>query len=181
MSKMIPDTFRFCPRCGAKSEGESKNPFSCGECDFLYYFNPAIAVAGVIVDAEQQVLFLRRGRDPGKGLLGLPGGFVDSGESTEDALIREVKEETNLDVKALRYITSLPNTYTYREITYSVADIFYVCEIDSFADLTIQASEIDDYQFCHPTAKELGEMAFASNRKAVEIYLQQGRNDESLP
>ena len=170
----IPDMFEFCPRCGSRSQNVGANPFHCQNCEFVYYFNPVIAVAGVVTDSEGKVLLLRRGRDPGKGKLGLPGGFVDLGESTEDALAREVKEETNLDVLRMHYIKSFPNTYTFREVTYVVTDVFYACEVESLEFLKLQASEIDGHEFCHPTTAELSEMAFESNRKAVELYLRGG-------
>ena len=173
MPKLIPDVFQHCPRCGVENQHVGSNPFHCGDCDFLYYFNPAVAVAGVVTDDRGRVLFLRRARDPGKGRLGLPGGFVDLGESTEDALIREVKEEVNLDVSRLHYITALPNTYIFRDLAYIVADVFYSCDIVSMDAMEISAKEIESCFFCHPTEKELAEMAFASNRKAVEMYLQQ--------
>lgn len=167
----VSDIFRFCPSCGKTNQNVGSNPFQCVDCDFVYYFNPVIAVAGVVTDNEGQVLLLRRGRDPGRGKLGLPGGFVDPGESTEDALVREVKEETNLDVQRLDYIKSFPNTYTYRDVTYVVTDVFYACEVKSLDSLQLQASEIDGHMFCHPGETELSEMAFESNRKAVEMFL----------
>lgn len=173
MPERIPDIFVYCPRCAAVNQNLGSNPFRCTECDFLYYFNPAIAVAGVVADEQGRVLLLHRAHEPGKGKFGLPGGFADPGESTEVALIREVKEEVNLDVRQLHYITSLPNAYPFRDVIYSVADIFYACDIVSFDTLKIQAHEVDGYIFCHPTEKQLSEMAFASNRKAVEMYLQQ--------
>ena len=181
MPEPIPNIFAHCPRCAAKNPNLGSNPFHCAKCDLLYYFNPAIAVAGVITDDEGRVLLLRRAHDPGKGKLGLPGGFVDPGESPEDALVREVKEEVNLTVRQLYYIISVPNTYHFREVTYSVADIFYACEIDSIDAIMPQASEIDGYVFCHPTEKELSQMAFVSNRRAVEVYLQQTQKNGRQP
>lgn len=55
-----------------------------------------ITVDGVIVE-KRNVLLIKRGRDPYKGFWALPGGFVEYGETTEDAVKREVKEETGLD------------------------------------------------------------------------------------
>ena len=51
-----------------------------------------------------------------RGTLDLPGGFCDIGETIGEALIREVKEETNLDIKEKHYFCSLPNKYRYSDL-----------------------------------------------------------------
>lgn len=171
MNTYVVDTFRFCPSCGQQAKQPGANPFSCSKCDYIYYFNPSIAVAGIVADDDGRILLLRRAHDPGLGKFGLPGGFVERGESTEDALIREVREEVNLQVQTLDYLTSMPNTYTLHGITQSISDIFYVCHVASFGSLEADPDEVESWLFCHPTEKELGQMAFASNRLAVELYL----------
>ena len=60
--------------------------------------NP-IPVIDVIIEQESMILFARRKKEPFKGSLGLPGGFVNIGESVEAAARREVKEETSLDIE----------------------------------------------------------------------------------
>lgn len=92
--RTLNEAFTHCPGCGARRP-ERAEPLSC-RCGFHYYFNPAVAVGGLITDADGRMLFIRRARDPGRGKLGLPGGFVDAGESAEEALRREVEEEVGL-------------------------------------------------------------------------------------
>jgi 8-oxo-dGTP diphosphatase len=65
---------------------------------------PALTVDGVIFDAAGRVLLIRRKNEPFKGAYALPGGFVDIGETTEAACRREVREETGLDLGALRLV-----------------------------------------------------------------------------
>ena len=62
------------------------------------YKSPKVAVDPLIVKGNKIVL-LKRGKEPFKGMLEFPGGFVEHGETVEHAVIREVKEETGLDVR----------------------------------------------------------------------------------
>src|SRR5260370_53496 len=110
--------FQFCPRCGQRLErAASDQSLSCPACGFVYYFNPAIAAAAFILNASGQTLFIRRAKDPAKGKLAIPGGFVDVGETAESALRREIREEVNLGLGSLRYLCSATNQYQYKEVT----------------------------------------------------------------
>jgi ADP-ribose pyrophosphatase YjhB (NUDIX family) len=62
---------------------------------------PVVPCVGAVVhDAAGRLLLIRRGHDPGRGLWSLPGGRVEPGESAAEAVEREVREETGLDVRA---------------------------------------------------------------------------------
>ena len=62
--------------------------------------SPVLAVSAVIVDAHARVLLVLRGHEPAQGLWSLPGGSVEQGENMREALVREVREETGLEVSA---------------------------------------------------------------------------------
>ncbi len=70
------------------------------------------AVGAVVVDRQGRVLLVRRGKPPGKGQWTLPGGRVEPGESLEDAIVRELAEETAL---AVRVVASLGVVTVARE------------------------------------------------------------------
>jgi len=61
-------------------------------------------VGAIITDAAGRLLLIKRGHEPGKGLWSIPGGRVEPGETDEQAVIREVREETGLAVRAGRLI-----------------------------------------------------------------------------
>ncbi len=73
----------------------------CPDCG--NFTNRGLSIDAVIVK-DGQVLLVKRGQDPEKGLWGTPGGFVDWDETVEDTVVREVKEETSLDVKNLKLV-----------------------------------------------------------------------------
>lgn len=181
MNQPIANVFKFCPRCGTKSAGrsanssadEGTNPFKCtaADCGYSHYFSPNAAVGSIIADADGRVLLITRAKDPGKGKFGMPGGFVDPGESLEEALRREVLEEINLKTISIEYLASFPNSYAFRGVVFPVTDAFFVCKVESFDPIAPQEGEVSDYHFLQLTETELDKMAFESNRLALELYL----------
>lgn len=163
--------FKFCPRCSAKNPRLGTAPFRCTDCGFVHFFGPVAAVGGLLVNAQGQLLLVRRARDPGKGKWGLPGGFVDQGESIEAALRREIDEETNLRVDNFVYLMSSPNQYNYRGITAPVIDVFYRCRVEAPELLSLAPDELDHHEWVRPTSEHLENMAFRSNRIAIERWL----------
>jgi 8-oxo-dGTP diphosphatase len=69
----------------------------------LYPSHPVVGVGAVVI-SEGKMLLEKRKNEPGKGKWSIPGGLVDLGESPEQAVIREVMEETRLEVDAPRLI-----------------------------------------------------------------------------
>jgi len=173
MSQTTSERFLFCPQCGHARTDVGGNPLSCTNCGFKHYFGPAVAVGGIIVDSHGRILFLRRARDPGKGKLGLPGGFVDLNETAEAALAREVIEEVGLRVTSIQYLATFLNSYRYLGTDIPVLDIFYVCRVDSFDSMEAAPEEVKQVEFLLPLEQHLNEMAFESNRCAVELFAAQ--------
>ena len=83
--------FRYCPACGsshwAEHDFKSKR---CADCGFVYYLNPSSATAAFIVNDRDELLVVRRVKEPHKDTLDLPGGFVDIGEDIEQGMRREI-------------------------------------------------------------------------------------------
>lgn len=136
--------FRYCPRCGSSDFGVRGVKSSvCPSCGFVYYYNPSSATALLVTDIEGRLLLATRAHDPARGTYDLPGGFVDADESLEEAALRELREETGIDLRdeqtqtsvvaPLRYLFSLPNIYVYSGFEVRTVDsIFHL----SLRDLT---------------------------------------------
>ena len=164
------ELFRFCPRCGKPlAAPKPGNSIECGACGLVYFLNPAVAVGVIITDEQGRALFLRRAKDPRKGMLALPGGFVDAGETAEAALCREAREEVGAELTALQYLCSHPNAYEYRGITYPVLDLFYTARLASRA-ARVDAAEVESFCWLTPREILLDEIAFPSIRAAVESW-----------
>jgi ADP-ribose pyrophosphatase YjhB (NUDIX family) len=90
---------RYCPRCGRPADIEYPRYIACSHCGYCAYYNPKPVAATIPIDADGRAILLRRGFDPGQGLWTFPGGFVDLGESVQDAARRETEEELGLTVE----------------------------------------------------------------------------------
>lgn len=84
---------------------------------------------------------------------------------------REVREETKLEVSEPRYLMSHPNDYDYKGIVSPVIDLFYTASAISPESISLAEDELDFHLWVRPTEQHLNEMAFQSNRLAVEHWL----------
>lgn len=124
------DKFIFCPACGsARFHANSVKSKLCASCGFEYFMNPSSANAAFIINDKRELVVERRRNEPAKGTLDLPGGFSDIGETAEEGVVREVREETGLDINDVKYLFSLPNTYPYSGVDIPTLDIFFLCEV----------------------------------------------------
>ena len=133
--------FHFCPKCGSSHFViHNEKSKQCQDCGFVYYFNPSAATVAVILNDKQELLVCRRGKEPAKGTLDLPGGFSDCYESSEAGVAREVMEETGLQVTHTEFLFSLPNTYLYSDFLVHTVDSFFRCTVTEWE----QARAMDD-------------------------------------
>jgi ADP-ribose pyrophosphatase YjhB (NUDIX family) len=97
------DGWRFCPICGEGIENVDDRA-ECRACGYVAYANSVPGVEAVCFDASGRVLLGRRAFAPGAGKWDLPGGFLHEHELPLDALRREVREETGLEIEPLDFL-----------------------------------------------------------------------------
>lgn len=139
--------FKFCPKCGSSHFVENNlKSKRCDACGFVYYFNPSSSTIAIIINDNDELLVATRAHDPAKGTFDLPGGFVDMNETGEQAVTREVKEETGLDVSQAKYMFSIPNTYLYSGFEVHTLDLVYLCKVDDMRNIRAE-DDVASLQF----------------------------------
>ncbi len=96
--------YKYCPWCGSDlliKELDGRERSACGSCDFIWYKNP-IPAAGAILFKDEALLLVKRKYAPKIGDWCLPAGFMEYDESAAHCCLREVKEETGLDIEIER-------------------------------------------------------------------------------
>lgn len=163
------DLFLFCPRCGhtRSADNQGKTPFNCTACGLVYHFNPTVAAGAIIFDGDGKMLLIKREKEPSAGRLGVPGGFIDFGESAEEGLRREVREEVGIEIDRLEFLCSFPNHYLYREVNYPVVDLYFTAlAVNPAAAKALDA--VVNFEWRFPRDIRDNEFAFPSMRVAVQ-------------
>jgi 8-oxo-dGTP pyrophosphatase MutT (NUDIX family) len=181
--------FTFCPSCASKEISfEQGKVFRCPDCGFVYYHNTAAATACIISAPDkdgERLMFLERNREPSKGKLDLPGGFVDPGEGALEGLFRELREEIGWTpplppgvplAKVFVLFASFPNIYPYKNIGYNTCDLFFSLSAPGLSekDLCPEKAEVAGIRFLRPDEINFNDLAFDSIRRGVQAYLGTG-------
>lgn len=162
--------FRFCPFCGSETIFDfDVKAIKCQNCGKVYFHNVASAVAA-IVETDMGIVLVRRSHAPHAGTLDLPGGFLEYAETHEEALRREVFEETGIKIKDMRYFCSFPNQYSYRNVTYFTADVVFLCGAEKL-DVLKGDQEVSEILIVPSDQIDPALIALPSMRMAVELYL----------
>lgn len=179
----MSNDFSFCPKCGKPTVNYIDNKkWVCSSCGFTLYNNVAASATLIIMDTDGSIIFEKRAKEPKRGFLTMPGGFIDLDESAEEACRRECLEETGIEPDSIEYVASFPNTYIYKDITYKTCDTFFAARFDSLkkegkklTDL-MKKQETEVQEFVNikiETPQDLDNLniAFESHAKAIKVWL----------
>jgi 8-oxo-dGTP diphosphatase len=155
----------YCSQCGqpvATRSIEGRVRAVCPACATIFYENPLPVAASIVMNARRELLLVKRRHPPLKGTWCLPMGFAETGETIDQAALRELKEEAGIDARVLRLVDA--------DSSYS----------DHYGDLLIVTFEMqkaggqeqpgDDAAEVHyfPLGRH-PPLAFSSNEKAVRV------------
>ncbi len=167
MPQIHAESYKFCPRCAGLLTKRLLKPgeperLVCPQCDFVFYLDPKLAVIAV-VPLKGGLVLVRQVTGPRSDLWALPGGFVDLGEPLEEAVVREVLEETQVLVRVGRLLKA----YSYPGVHTVV--LTYITEYLS-GDLAPGGETLEARIFA-PGEVPWDHLAFHTTREALEDYL----------
>lgn len=157
----------YCSTCGKPvtkkvPPGDNMPRFVCDVCQAIHYHNPKI-VAGCIPEWEDQILLCRRAIEPKSGLWTFPAGFMEIGESTEQAAVRETVEEAKADVEltALHSVLSMPH----------IGQVYIVFVGKMKSKQFAAGAESLDVRLFHPSEIPWDHIAFTVVKEALRRYV----------
>lgn len=171
-------TLTHCSRCGAALHlgmlpGEDRERLACDACDYIAYVNPRLVVTCLPVTDAGEVMLLRRGIEPARGLWAQPGGFMEVDETVEAGAIRETLEETGLLVEP----GAIVGLYTRPEAAIVVI-AFEARIVGGVATETPEALEVRPFR---PDAIPWPEIAFRTSEWALHDWIRRIRPDLEPP
>ena len=161
----------YCTQCGTHvelriPEGDSHLRHVCPQCGEIHYQNPKVIV-GCIAQWEQRILLCRRAIEPCYGLWTLPAGFMENGESTSQAALRETYEEAcaRVSIEGLFALINIPHI--------SQVHLFYRARL---LDTNFGAGEESlETQLFAEDEIPWHELAFSSVDQCLKAYLRDRR------
>lgn len=164
------NVFRFCPKCSSsRFEISGQRSMKCPDCGFQFFINSVAAVAALVADKNGNLLLTTRGVEPHYGKLDLPGGFIDPGETAEEAVARELYEELGLKIKKVEYAGSSTNEYVYAGFSVFTLDMAFRVIPVSLSGLK-PMDDILDYRFYGFNEIDFSQIPAPSIRTFVNQY-----------
>jgi 8-oxo-dGTP diphosphatase len=153
---------RYCPRCGRPATVRFPRSITCASCGYGAFYNPKPVACTITANAHNEIILAKRGFEPNRGRWSMPGGFVDLGESVEEAAIREAKEEIGLTIELQQLVG------VYSRSTDRIVVVVYAARAEGTPTVTEEALDVRAFR---PTTIPWDELAFWSDGRALRDYL----------
>jgi ADP-ribose pyrophosphatase YjhB (NUDIX family) len=160
----------FCPQCGhkglelAQPLGDTHMRLCCPSCDYVHYVNPKV-IAGCIIEADGRYLLCQRAIEPRPGTWTLPAGFMETGETTEQAALREVWEETGVraEIVSPYSIFSVPR----------ISEVYILFRAQALEITGRWGAETRDCRFFAPADIPWESIYYPAIRQILERYIEE--------
>jgi len=166
--------FYFCPKCGGLLEyrfDQELPRLTCITCSFIFYENPGVGVAAIVMNNNGQLLLGRRKNGKYKDLWCIPCGYLEYHEDVYCGIKREFKEETNLDIEVSRVFTVQSNFHDPNCHTVGIWFLAQICggEMKAGDDL-IEAAYFD--------LDDIPPLAFPTDYTVIDLLISLVHHDE---
>jgi mutator protein MutT len=168
--------YQYCLKCGGELEITHDGAYVCTGCGFHLYVNPRASTAMIIENDKNEILLVKRKFPPKQGYWDLPGGIINLGESAEESVQRELKEELNTDVKDFKYFRSYPEQYKYKGDTIHMLPLIFTSRVKSM-NITV-GDDVSDYKFFKKENIPFKDLAFPVIKQALQDYLSSSPQSE---
>src|SRR3972149_6155762 len=162
--------YKFCPDCGGKCEKKSFEEYWCGLCGKSFWDEPDIGAAVLVHNPEKGYLFIVEKKEPSKGLLGLPAGYVDNNETLEEGAIRECREETGIEVSDLKYSGSNIYQVELNGVEYKGVTAFFTAETRQYGKPN-DSTEVEDVVWLKKEEIVLEKIGSVDSREFIRRFL----------
>lgn len=164
------NVFKYCPKCSSSEfQHSGSRSLKCRNCGFHFFINSSAAVAALVTNDSGKLMMVKRGVEPDYGKLDLPGGFVDPGETAENAITRELLEELGLKVKHLDYFGSATNEYVFSGYSVFTLDLAFKIEAESLQALN-PMDDILEFRFYGKNEIDYEQVPAPSIKKFVKDF-----------
>ena len=171
-NKYFIDNYHYCPRCKSQLTKLTTH-LHCANCALKIYPNPSLAVALVAFNQKGEVLLNKRKIAPNPGSWDTVGGFVDVGETVEEAIKREFHEETQGSCEIVKYWGSYPDVYGVEQSP--TINLFFEVAI---GDEKLKASDDAAELRFFPLQQLPQNLAFANTQVFLDLLIKEkGKND----
>ncbi len=124
----------------------------------------------MLFNEKKELLLVERAHDPKKGMLDLPGGFIDINETLEESLTREIQEELGIQITTFQYVSSFHDEYEHGGVRSRSLCMLFVGTVPQGVNIR-PADDVASYEFFKTSEIPYEEMAFEGMKAALKTYL----------